>query len=140
MVYSRKICAQADRFRKTPPIENHNDVIRLFNLVFYGYHGVEGFEKAKGQRFEIDVELFLDLSRPCRSDQVKDTVDYSSVYQLVEEVVVEKEFNLLEALAENIANAILERFPVDEITVRVRKPNAPIRGLSDGVEIEITRT
>ncbi|MEE9168127.1 MAG: dihydroneopterin aldolase, partial [bacterium] len=102
-------------------------------------HGVEDAEKEKGQRFEIDVELFLDLRKPGQSDRLEETVDYSRIYQVIEELVIEGEYNLIEALAEDVARAILNQFAVPEITVRVRKPHAPLRGISEGVEVEITR-
>lgn len=120
-------------------MEEMLDVIRLNNMIFYGYHGVEECEKRFGQRFEVDLELFLDLQKAGRSDQLRDTVDYTRVYQLVEELVMEGEYNLIEALAEEIAQTMLHHFPVTGATVRVRKPHLPLRGISDGVEIEIKR-
>ena len=120
-------------------MENNLDFIRLNNLVFYAYHGVEESEKQLGQRFEIDVELYLELSTAGRSDHLKDTVDYTEVYQVVEELILEGEYNLIEALAEDIAQNILNRFPVAETLIRVRKPHVSLRGISDGVEVEIIR-
>ena len=116
-----------------------NDVIRINNIVFFAYHGVEEAEKRQGQRFEVDVELVLDLQKAGRSDKLGDTIDYRQVYELVEEIVVEGDYNLIEAIAEDIAAAILKKFSVEEVVVRVRKPQVPLRGLSDGVEVEIVR-
>ena len=67
-------------------LENNLDVIRLNNMIFYGYHGVKDAEKHYGQRFEVDAELFLDLHKAGQSDQLSDTVDYSNVYQIIEEI------------------------------------------------------
>jgi dihydroneopterin aldolase len=120
-------------------MENNLDVIRLKNMIFYGYHGVEDAEKQYGQRFEVDAELFLDLNKAGQSDQLSDTVDYSTVYQVIEEIVLEGEFNLIEALAEEIAQTILDHFPLSEIIIRIRKPHVSLRGISDGVEVEIVR-
>ncbi|HHM23861.1 MAG TPA: dihydroneopterin aldolase [Bacteroidetes bacterium] len=116
------------------------DVIRLLNMAFFGFHGVHEEEHRLGQRFEVDLELFLDLSAAGNTDDPARTVDYSLVYELVEEIVIEREYRLLEGLAEEIAGKILERFPVEMVTVRVRKPNAPVRGILDAVEVEITRS
>ena len=116
------------------------DVIRLLNMSFYAFHGVRQEERKLGQRFEVDVELFLDLRAAGQGDDLARTVDYVQVFELVEEVVVEREFNLLEALAQEIADSLLERFPLEAVTVRVRKPNAPVRGILDTVEVEITRS
>jgi dihydroneopterin aldolase len=115
------------------------DVIRINNMVFYGYHGVEESEKHQGQRFEVDVELFCDLRRAGKSDQISDTIDYTAVYQIVEELVMEGDYNLIEALAEDIAQKMLERFSVEGTVIRVRKPHVSLRGLSNGVEVEILR-
>jgi len=115
------------------------DVIRLLNMSFYAFHGMRAEEHKLGQRFEVDVEMFLDLSRAGKRDDPASTADYARVFELVEEIVVDREFRLLEALAEEIAQSILSRFPVEMVTVRVRKPNAPVRGILDAVEIEITR-
>lgn len=116
------------------------DVIRLLNLVFYSYHGVEKFEKEKGQRFEIDIELFLDLKKAGQSDRLEETIDYSRVYQIVEEIVIEDEYNIIEALAESIAQTLLSQFNVQEVVVRVRKPHVTIHGILDSVEVEIIRS
>lgn len=115
------------------------DVIRINNMVFHAFHGVEESEKIEGQRYEVDVELFLDLRKPARSDQLEDTIDYREVYEVVEEIVVEGEYNLVETMAEDMASSILDKFNVKEVLVRVRKPHVPLRGISDGVEIEIRR-
>ena len=121
-------------------MDENFDILRLNNMVFYGYHGIENSEKELGQRFEVDVELYLDLRRAGRSDQLKDTIDYTRVYQIVEELVVEREYNLIEALADNIARAILEQFEIEGVVVRVRKPHVSLRGIADGVEVEIQRS
>ncbi len=120
-------------------MEDSLDVIRLINMIFYGYHGVEESEKHFGQRFEVDVELFLDLQKAGQSDQLSDTVDYSNVYQVVEELVMEGDYNLIESLAEAISLAIFNHFQVSATVIRVRKPHVSLRGISDGVEVEITR-
>ncbi len=115
------------------------DVIRLVNLVFYSYHGVEKSEKEKGQRFEIDIELFTDLRKAGKTDRLEDTVDYSRVYQVVEEVVIEGEYSLIEGIAEVIAQTLLSHFNIEEVIVRVRKPHVAVHGILDCVEVEIVR-
>jgi len=120
-------------------MENNLDVIRLNNMVFYGYHGIEDAEKHYGQRFEVDAELFLDLHNAGQSDQLNDTVDYTNIYQVIEEIVLEGDFNLIETIAEEIAQTIIDHFPISEIIIRVRKPHVSLRGISDGVEVEIVR-
>ncbi len=115
------------------------DKIRLKNMCFYGYHGVDPSERALGGRFSFDVELALDLKPAGETDDLTKTVDYAAVYTLVAEIQGEREFMLLEALAHTVAEAILTRFAVDEVTVRVRKHSVPIPGVLDCAEVEITR-
>ena len=115
------------------------DRVRLRNMSFYGYHGVSAAEQEIGRRLLVDVELALDLSRAGESDDLADTVDYGQVYALVAEVNGSRRFSLLEALAEEIARRLLSRFPATEVKVRVRKPDPPVGGVVEGVEVEITR-
>lgn len=115
------------------------DRLLLKNMVFYGYHGVFAAEKELGQRFEVDVELYLDLHPSGVTDDLELSVNYVEVYTLVKEVVEERNFNLVEAVAETIAGEILSAFSVDKVVVRVRKPNPPSGGVMDYVEIEISR-
>lgn len=115
------------------------DRIRLHNMVFYAYHGVYGAERELGQRFEVDVELETDLRPAGRTDDIDVAIDYQNVYTLVRDIVEENDFNLLEGLAERIAQDVLGSFSVDGVTVRVRKPHVPMGGLLDWVEVEIHR-
>ena len=115
------------------------DVIRLKNMVFYGYHGVSDTEKNLGGKFEVDLDLFFPLKKPGQTDRLHDTLDYEAVYREVHTCTSEKKFYLVEALAETIARTLLEKFSMDSLIVRVRKPHAPIRGLLDSVEVEIKR-
>lgn len=115
------------------------DMLKVKNMVFYAYHGLRSEDKLKGQQFEVDVEARLDLQPSGVSDSVDDTVDVNVLYDIVEEVVLEGDFNLLEAIAEHIAEAILSKFKIEEVLVRVRKPHSPIRGIASGIEVEIIR-
>lgn len=115
------------------------DRIRLQNMVFYAYHGVYGAERELGQQFAVDVELEKDLQPAGRTDDLELSVDYQAVYHLVRKTVEEWDFALIEALAEAIAQGVLDRFSVDAVVVRVRKPHVPIGGLLDFAEVEIRR-
>jgi dihydroneopterin aldolase len=114
-------------------------IIRLKNMVFYGYHGVAEPEKILGGKFEVDVELEFDMTRAIRTDHLHDTVSYEAIYHLVEGVVTTSKFYLIEALAGQILKSIFRSYPVNSVTVRIRKPNAPVKGVLDTVEVEITR-
>lgn len=115
------------------------DRVRIQNMSFYGHHGVDAAERDLGGRFHVDVELGLDLCAAGASDEIADTVDYKAVYDLVAQIQGANRFRLLEAFAHAIAEAILTRFAVEEVTVRVRKSSVPLGGLIDYAEVEITR-
>jgi dihydroneopterin aldolase len=114
------------------------DRVSLKNIRLFGVHGAEPEEKKLGQRFEIDVDAFGDFSKPAKSDRLDDAVNYSTVFKTVERVFNSKSYNLIEALAGDIADAVLA-MPVAQVTVRVRKPNAHVKGILDCAEVEITR-
>jgi len=115
------------------------DIIRLKNMTFHAFHGVWDEEREIGQRFEVDVELQVDVRAAAETDKLKDTVDLYKVFEAVEKVVVHGKFRLVETMAERIARQLLRGFEVNEVRVRVRKPHAPIRGIQEGIEVEIVR-
>lgn len=117
------------------------DVIRLKGLRFFGYHGVFEEEKRLGQEFMVDVEILTNTQHAGQSDNLETTVDYSKVYEIVKDEVEQQRYDLLEALAEHVAERVRETFPViHETVVRVRKPSAPLGGPMDYVEVEIRRS
>lgn len=115
------------------------DYVRLNKMVFRGYHGVWDEEREVGQRFEVDVEFGIDVAAAAKSDNIRDTIDLYHVYQIIETLVTKKSFKLVETLAEKIAATLLRKFPVQELRVKVRKPNSPVPGICDGIEVEIVR-
>jgi dihydroneopterin aldolase len=108
-------------------------------MAFFAYHGVAQTEKLQGQRFFVDVDLYLDLSKAAEGDQFRHTVDYEGVFNSVKDHVEGKRFHIIEGLAQAVAQSLLEEFPVEKVTVRVRKPSVPIQGILDHTEVEITR-
>jgi dihydroneopterin aldolase len=109
-------------------------------MVFYGYHGATPSEKELGQPFIVDLELEVDLKASGASDDLRDTVDYSRVYRAVKETVEGPSRNLLESLAEGLAQELLRTFPLDGVRVRVTKPQVPIEGaVLEGAGVEIHR-
>jgi dihydroneopterin aldolase len=117
-----------------------HDRITLSNMAFFAYHGVAQTEKLQGQRFFVDVDLYLDLSQAAEGDNIAHTVDYEGVFKTVKDHVEGKRFHIIEGLAQKVANSLLEGFPVERVTVRVRKPSVPIQGILDHTEVEITRS
>ena len=116
------------------------DRIVLSNMVFQARHGVNDWEKAEPQRFEVDVELAVDVQPAGLEDDLARTVDYRGVYDVTRQVVESTTFNLIEALAEAIAHEVLGGQPlVQEVVVRVRKPEVRLGGPLDHASVEIRR-
>ncbi len=98
-------------------------------LRFYGCHGVLEAEQVKPQPFEVDFELYVDLAAAGQSDELQQTVDYAQVFQIVRQVVEEEHYKLLEAVAERLAQVLLEQFSsILEVAITVYKPQAPVEG------------
>jgi dihydroneopterin aldolase len=116
------------------------NAIRIKNAVFYAYHGVMEDEQNLGGKFECDVEMFCDFSAAAESDSLKKTVDYEKVYSFIKDTILEKNYYLLEALANAIAKGLIREFyNIEVVKVRVRKPHPPVRGVVDYVEVEVTQ-
>ncbi|MFC2083261.1 dihydroneopterin aldolase [Candidatus Bipolaricaulota bacterium] len=87
-----------------------------------GLHGVYEEERIAGNEFSIDVELEGDLTKAIETDQVEDTVDIDHVVALVQDINRQNQFHLIESLADAIARATLQRFPIlSRVVVRVTK-------------------
>jgi dihydroneopterin aldolase len=116
------------------------DRIVVEGMDFYGYHGVNPPENELGQRFVVDVALTMDLRTAASSDDVSDTVSYAHVFKAVKAIVEGEPRQLLESVAERVAESLLEDERVEEVWVRLNKPAAPIKGaVFSRVAVEITR-
>jgi dihydroneopterin aldolase len=116
------------------------DKIKMNGMQFYGFHGVFPAETELGQRFYVDVELLLPLSKAGVNDHLEDTVNYAEVYYLVKGIIEGKPFKLIEAVAERIASELLQTYTkINEVTVRVTKPHPPFDIHFAGVTVEIMR-
>lgn len=119
-----------------------DDAVFLEGLHFYAYHGVNPEERAQGQRFLVDVALATDLRAAGRGDDLNQTIDYSAVYERVRAIVEGPPRQLLEAVAEELAAALLAAFPATAVTVTVRKPEVALQGAflgAAGVRVRRTR-
>ncbi len=109
--------------------------VRLVNAVFYAHHGVMQEEHRLGGRFEVDVAVDLDFEAAARSDDLAQTVDYERVYGLIQQIVTQNNFYLIEKLAYLIAHHVAEAYPQAEVVEAVvRKPNPPVGGTLDRAE------
>jgi dihydroneopterin aldolase len=112
--------------------------IRLHNAVFFGYHGNYAEERSLGARFHIDVDICTDFTEAAKGDDLSKTVNYEAVYLLIQNLVTNHSFKLLESMAWRIAREILDHFAeAESVNVRVRKPGVPIKGAIDTVEVEV---
>jgi dihydroneopterin aldolase len=100
--------------------------------------GVSAAERRMRRPVRIDLELGFDLRQAGRSDRVKDTVDYSDVYRVVERVAGGGEHRLVEALGERVATALLSELPISWVRIAVRKPK-PVAGVLEHAGVRITR-
>lgn len=116
------------------------DKIILSGIEFYAYGGVSAAEHAIGQRYRVNVELQADLSVAARTDSLADTISYAEVCSLVVETARERPFNLLEAVAGRIASRLLERFPIEHVSVQFQKLLPPIDGVVAYAAVELTRS
>jgi dihydroneopterin aldolase len=109
--------------------------IELAGLEVFGYHGANEDERRDGQRLLYDLEL--EVGEAGSSDRIEDAVDYREVAACVREISEGRSFHLLEALAAAVADALLDRFPVTRVRVRVRKPDVrlPVEHAAATVEL-----
>ncbi|WP_370288559.1 dihydroneopterin aldolase [Nocardioides sp.] len=116
-----------------------SDELRILGIEVFAHHGVFEHERREGQVFRFDLELGVDTAPAAASDDLADTVDYGG---LVAHVVAEVErdpVDLIETLAQRIADACLRDVRVEWARVTVHKPQAPIEATFDDVQLTITR-
>lgn len=112
------------------------DVIFLQEVKVQTVLGVPDWERLAPQTVVLDIELAMPHSRSCTSDDIADTIDYGQIVARIREVLAEKSFRLVEALAESVAQMILAEFGTPWVKVRVGKPGI-LSGVKQlGVEIE----
>ena len=115
------------------------DTLTLTGLRAHGHHGVFEHEREDGQEFVVDVSLTLDLARAGASDAVADTVHYGDLAERIAAAIGRDPVDLIETLAERIADLVLGHAVVHEVTVTVHKPHAPIAVPFDDVSVTIVR-
>lgn len=117
-----------------------SDEIRLTGLTVFGRHGVFAHERENGQEFTIDLRLELALADAAASDDVADTVHYGELAEIVAAVVAGEPVNLIETLAQRIADVALGDRRVRAVEVTVHKPHAPIPLTFADVSVTLRRT
>ncbi len=116
------------------------DRLAVRGLAIRGHHGVFDFERRDGQEFVIDLVLGMDTRPAARSDDLQDTVDYGTLVDEVRSAVENDPVDLIETLAQRIADTCLKHAEVEDVEVTVHKPHAPIQVTFDDVALTIKRS
>ena len=115
------------------------DELQIRGIECYGHHGVFDFERRDGQVFIVDLVLGIDTRLAAQSDDLHDTVDYGSLVTSAKAAVEKDPVDLIETLAQRIADVCLLDDRVQWTTVTVHKPDAPIDATYSDVALTITR-
>lgn len=114
------------------------DIIFLHDFKAKTLIGIYPWERKIAQTIQLDLEIALPSNRACQTDKIQDALDYAMIVRRINEILAQKHFSLLEALAEHIAQAILTEFKSPWVKVRIAKLGI-IRGVKKlGVCIERT--
>jgi len=97
------------------------DIIFIYELKAKTLIGIYPWERKVAQTVQLDLEIALPTSKPCQTDNFEDTLDYASIVKRINESLSQKQFSLLEALAEHIAQIILTEFESPWTKVSVAK-------------------
>ena len=116
-----------------------SDFIEIHGIAGFGYHGLFEHERKNGQSFSADVKLELKKKRVFNTDSIDDAVDYSKVIDVVHGIIIGEPVNLIERVAELIAQALLETFPIKSVEVIVHKSNAPVGVPVGDIAVRIKR-
>lgn len=115
------------------------DRIHVEGIEAFGYHGVYPEERVLGQTLIVDLSVECDLRKAGKSDRMEDSISYVDLEAIAQQVVTETPYQLIEAVAEEIAERIL-RLPLAQgVRVKVAKPRVPHPEVRGRVSVEITR-
>jgi len=112
----------------------------LTGLEVHAHHGVFEHERRDGQPFLIDLVVGVDVNAASRRDDLSRTVDYGGLAQRVHDAAASDPINLIESLAQRIADVVLEDMLVQWVRVTVHKPEAPIPVTFHDVAVTIERS
>ena len=116
------------------------DKILVRNLKIFAYHGVNPEEKENGQNFVLDIDAFVDIDVPCRTDDVEDTVSYAKIIKETVKIFTSQKDDLLERASQRVADGLFERFDkIQALRILLKKPEAPIKADFEYVGVEIFR-
>jgi dihydroneopterin aldolase len=134
------MAAKALQKRSGMRFRSDGDRVTLRGISAVGHHGVFDFEREQGQPFVVDVDCVLDLAEAAATDDLERTIDYGALAQSVVDDIEGDPLNLIEALAERIAQTCLRYSAVAEVQVTVHKPQAPMPVPVADVAVTLTRS
>lgn len=112
--------------------------IQIKNCAFFARHGVFDEEETLGQRFYVDANLVVEAGNALVIDEIGNTVSYGDAFEVIEKIITGKRRYLIEALAYECGIALLKQFSsIERAEITVRKPNAPVAGVLDYVEVTV---
>lgn len=117
-----------------------DDRISLRGLEVFAYHGVDEDERATGQTFFVDVDVWLDLAEAGETDNLAATVHYGELAVAIQTRVATERWDLIERVAERVADIALSDSRVERTQVTIHKPAAPIPLDFRDVSVTIVRT
>jgi dihydroneopterin aldolase len=120
--------------------ETGTDRLAVHGIEAFGHHGVLDFERREGQLFKVDLALGVDTRAAAQSDDLQDTVDYGTLVAAVRKAVETDPVDLIETLAQRIADVCLTDGRVQWTEVTVHKPDAPIEATFTDVALTIFRS
>lgn len=115
------------------------DLIELRGLRVLGVHGVLAEEQVRAQPFEVDLDVHVDLLAAGRTDALSDTLDYAALVDAAQRVVGQEHHQLLERVAQRVAEEVLRDHRVQQVTVAVRKLRPPVPADLRSSGVRITR-
>ena len=117
------------------------DTIFLNGIEVKGRHGCTEFERQHAQLFVVDVELYLDLARASKSDDLGDTIDYVQVLSDIKKIVGGAPRNLIETVAQDICDILLRKyFLLDALKIVIHKPAPPVKEKFAGAAVQLVRS
>jgi len=107
-------------------------------MEFFAYHGCLERERQEGNRFRVDLAYDYDMRKAARSDELREAIDYSVIYEIIcQEMKVPA--NLLEHLATRMLNSITDHFPrIEYAELTVTKYNPPLDGKIESTSVTVT--
>ena len=117
------------------------DKIILAGIEVMGRHGCSELERRHEQLFIVDAELFLDLSRAGKTDDLGDTIDYVQIIRDIKKIVGGTPRNLIETVAQDICEILLRKyFLLESLKITIHKPNPPVAEKFSGAAVQLVRS